>query len=121
MLPHQPHTSPLSLLLPPLPRQGKSPVPKGDLSDPYPEGVLFITYSLLVTRAGLTSSNSNPSLRGGRGGGRGSRRGGGGRAGAGSRGNSRQPTPEPGADGAGPSDAAAAAPPRSVNIPKGTR
>ena len=38
------------------PPQGKGSVPKGKLSAVYPEGVLFITYSLLVTRSGLQGS-----------------------------------------------------------------
>ena len=39
-----PATPPLS--------QGKANVPKGDLKEEYKKGVLFVTYSLLVTRYG---------------------------------------------------------------------
>jgi len=43
--------------LPPL-YQGKATVPKGRIASVFPEGVLFITYSLLVTRSGLSAKNS---------------------------------------------------------------
>ena len=33
-------------------------MPKGRISSVFKEGVLFITYSLLVTRSGLSSKNS---------------------------------------------------------------
>lgn len=40
--------------------QNKNPVPKGDLSKILPTGVLFITYSLLVSKVGGSNAPKPP-------------------------------------------------------------
>lgn len=48
------------LLLPLFLAQNKNPVPKGDLSKILPTGVLFITYSLLVSKVGGSNAPKPP-------------------------------------------------------------
>lgn len=43
--------------------QNKNPVPKGDLSKLFPTGVLFITYSLLVSKSGGSNAPKQPKAK----------------------------------------------------------